>query len=156
MSSSKKRKTSKSPESPSKKRKTLKINHGENITSLSDLNDLNPGDSYIIGMNPPSFSYLADAPPLPPDLIFAKFISERTTRNNKIVSTEYIFNIGDDDNPKIVRLSDEDLLGPHNNLKVWKITDKPIPLWGKMNSFLYNAGNSKHRKSKKSKTIFIK
>ena len=98
----------------------------------------------------------ADAPPLPPDLIFAKFISERTTRYNKIVSTEYIFNIGDDDNPNNVLLSDEDLLGPHNNLKVWKITDKPIPLWGKMNSFLYNAGNSKHRKSKKSKTIFIK
>jgi hypothetical protein len=154
MSSSKKRKTSKSPESPSKKRKTLKINHGENITSLS--HDLNPGDSYIIGMNPPSFSYLADAPPLPPDLIFAKFISKKTTRYNKIVSTEYIFNIGDDDNPNNVLLSDEDLLGPHNNLKVWKITDKPIPLWGKMNSFLYNAGNSKHRKSKKSKTRRIK
>ena len=153
MSSSKKRKTSKSPESPSKKRKTLKIHHGEKIRSLSDLI---PGDSYIIGMNPPSFSYLAGAPPLPPDLIFAKFISERTTRYNNIVSTEYIFNIGDDDNPNNVLLSDEDLLGPHNNLKVWKITDKPIPLWGKMNSFLYNAGNSKHRKSKKSKTIFIK
>jgi hypothetical protein len=117
MYSSKKRKTSKSPESPSKKRKTLKIHHGENIRSLSDLII---GDTYIIGMNPPSFSYLADAPPLPPDLIFAKFISERTTRYNKIVSTEYIFNIGDDDNPKNVYLSDEDLLGANNKLKVWK------------------------------------
>ena len=36
------------------------------------------------------------------------------------------------------------------------MTDKPIPLLGKMNSFLYNAGNSKHRKNKKSKTRRIK